>query len=84
MDFQIGDEIYEIVNKTVNASVIYTIIEIIKDDSHSNWHNGYTVEYNALVQNKKTNNEEKKMLYYGSHIRNFYEKYAVKVQDYIS
>jgi hypothetical protein len=84
MDFQVGDEIYEIIDKTVNTSVIYTIDEIIKDESHSNWHNGYTVEYTAIVKNKKTNQEEKMLLYYSSHIRNFYEKYAIKVQDYIS
>uniref|UniRef100_A0A6C0IS95 Uncharacterized protein n=1 Tax=viral metagenome TaxID=1070528 RepID=A0A6C0IS95_9ZZZZ len=82
MNFQVGDKIYKIQNKEIDTSVIYVIDEIILDDSEANWHDGYNMEYTALVKNQNTGEEEIILLYYSSHIRHFYEKYAIKVEEY--
>lgn len=82
MNFLVGDKIYKIQNKEIDTSTIYIIDEIILDDSQANWHDGYTIEYTGIVQNQNTGKKETILLYYSNHIRNFYEKYAIKVDEY--
>jgi hypothetical protein len=82
MNFQIGDNIYRIIGKTIDTNNNYIIKDIIKDDSYGSWHDSYAIEYSALVKNILLEKEEKILLYYGSSINNIYEVYAIKVIDY--
>ena len=65
-DFKVGDMIHKIVNNIILIEKIYIILSI-REKKGGNWHDGYTTEYIATInemnemkevfENKETNKE---------------------------